>query len=184
LLRSPHIHAFYNYRTSGKRRSVLHIGHCKDKDITSVALLANSDQLLGTAQTITTGIAIHSGFGRASGLLSSADVLRTRQAFFAAELLYLLANTATKCSVALLFARLLSQRSPVKVCYGVVAICAAWGLCAALVQGVVCSRLLRTSSLEDRPDTVFSCFYSRMTNTADRAQDDFLAVSHGIQYRY
>jgi hypothetical protein len=134
---------------------VLHIGNCKDGDTTSEDLIADYYQLLGTAQTITAGIAIHSGFGRDSGFLSSADILRTRQAFFAAELLYLLANTATKCSVALLFARLLSQRSHVKVCYGVAAICTVWGLCAALVQGVVCSRVLRTSSPEDRRDMVW-----------------------------
>ena len=134
---------------------MLHIGHCKHKHRTSRGFLANYDQALGTAQTITAGVAIHSGFGRDSELLSSADVLRTRQALFAAEVLYLLANAAAKCSVALLFGRLLSQRSHVKVCYGVATICAAWGRCAALVQGVE----LRTSGFEDRRDTVCSCFY-------------------------
>jgi hypothetical protein len=109
-------------------------------------------------------------------------VLRTRQAFFVAELLYLLANTAAKCSVALLFARLLAQRSHVKVCYSAAAVCAAWGLCAAIVQGAVCSRALQISGLGDRRDTVCSCCYSRTMNIADCAQDDFLAVDHGIQH--
>ncbi|GAB7331950.1 hypothetical protein MBLNU13_g03866t1 [Cladosporium sp. NU13] len=111
---------------------------------------------LGTAQTITAGVAIHSGFGRDARPLRGADVLRTRQALFAAGLLYLLANAAAKCSVALLFARLLSKRSHVKVCYGVAAICAAWGLCAALAQGVVWSQVSRTSGYEDRRDTMTS----------------------------
>lgn len=88
-------------------------------------LLANDDQILGTAQTITAGVAIRSGFGKDYGLLTSVDVLRTRQALFAAELLYLLANAAAKCSVALLFARLFSQKSHIKVCYGLAAIGAA-----------------------------------------------------------
>lgn len=128
--------------------------HCKDIYGVLGGLLADCDQFLGTAQTITAGVAIHSGFGREYGLLSSVDVLRTRQALFAAELLYLLANAAAKCSVALLFARLLSQKSHIRVCYGVAAVCAAWGLCAALVQGVVCSQALRTSGVEDYRDTV------------------------------
>jgi hypothetical protein len=106
---------------------VLHNRHCKDKPEVPGRLLANDEQLLGTAQTITAGVAIRSGFGKDYGLLTSVDVLRTRQALFAAELLYLLANAAAKCSVALLFARLLSQKSHIKVCYGVAAICAAWG---------------------------------------------------------
>jgi len=138
---------------------VLHIGHCKHKYMISRGLLADYDQVLGTAQTITAGVAVQSGFGRDSELLSSADVLRTRQALFAAEVLYLLANAGAKCSVALLFARLLSQRSHVKVCYGVAAICAAWGICAALVRGVLWSRVLQTSGFEDRHDTVYSCCY-------------------------
>lgn len=115
---------------------MLHVRHCKDKHgVPPGRLLANYDQLLGTAQTITAGVAIHNGFGKDSGLLSSADVMHTRQALFAAELLYLLANAAAKCSVALLFARLLSQRSQVKFCYGVAVVCAVWGLCSAIVIG-------------------------------------------------
>ena len=128
--------------------------HCKDIYGVLGGLLADCDQFLCTAQTITAGVAVYSGFGREYGLLSSVDVLRTRQALFAAELLYLLANAAAKCSVALLFARLLSQKSHIRVCYGVAAVCAAWGLCAALVQGVVCSQALRTSGVEDYRDTV------------------------------
>ena len=131
--------------------------HCKDEPGVPGRPLANDDKFLGTAQTITAGVAIRSGFGKDYGLLTSVDVLRTRQALFAAELLYLLANAAAKCSVALLFARLFSQKSHIKACYGVAAIGAAWGLCAALVQGVVCSRVLRISSLEDRRDIVCSC---------------------------
>jgi hypothetical protein len=159
LLRNPYLYPFYSYRSDRNRRLVLHNRHCKDKPEVPGRLLANDEQLLGTAQTITAGVAIRSGFGKDYGLLTSVDVLRTRQALFAAELLYLLANAAAKGSVALLFARLLSQKSHIKVCYGVAAICAAWGLCAALVQGVVCSRVLRTSSFEDRRNTVCSCCY-------------------------
>ena len=161
---------------------MLHIRHCKDKHGVPGRLLADYDQLLSTAQTITAGVAIHSGFGRDSELLSSVDVLRTRQALFAAELLYLFANATAKCSVALLFARLLSQRSHVKVCYGVAAICAAWGICSALARGVVWSRVLRTSGFEDRRDTVGSYCYSRTMNRADCPQDDFLAGNYSIQH--
>jgi hypothetical protein len=161
---------------------VLRNGHCKHKRRTAGGLLVNHDQVLGTAQTITSGVAIHSGFGKDSGLLSGADLLRTHQALFAAELLYLLANAAAKCSVALLFARLLSQRSHVKVCYGVATICAAWGICAALVRGVTWSRVLQTSGFEDRRDTVGSYCYSRTMNRADCPQDDFLAGNYSIQH--
>lgn len=64
------------------------LGTVRITNTRSAGLLSDCKQLLCTAQTITTGIAIYSGFGRGFGLLSSADVLHTLQAFFAAELLY------------------------------------------------------------------------------------------------
>lgn len=61
------------------------------------------------------------------------------QVIYAAQLIYITTNALTKCSVALLLARLILLRSRLIVCYGLVAVSALWGLASFLVIAIKCT---------------------------------------------
>ena len=63
----------------------------------------------------------------------------TFQAVYVAQLLYLLTNALSKCTVALLLARIVFIRRRVYACYGVLILSCLWGVIAFLVQAIRCT---------------------------------------------
>lgn len=58
---------------------------------------------------------------------------------YAADLIYFIVNALTKCTVALLLARIVFVRRRVYACYGVVVLAFLWGVISLIVGGFQCS---------------------------------------------
>lgn len=58
---------------------------------------------------------------------------------YAADLIYFIVNALTKCTVALLLARIVFVRRRVYACYGIVVLAFLWGVISLIVAGFQCS---------------------------------------------
>ncbi|EGP88214.1 uncharacterized protein MYCGRDRAFT_109295 [Zymoseptoria tritici IPO323] len=75
----------------------------------------------GSLEMVVFGVAIHFGLGKKMEILDQTAIPYISKVIYAAQLIYITTNALTKCSVALLLARLILLRSRLIVCYGLVA---------------------------------------------------------------
>lgn len=93
----------------------------------------------GSLEMVVFGVAIHFGLGKKMEILDQTAIPYISKVIYAAQLIYITTNALTKCSVALLLARLILLRSRLIVCYGLVAVSALWGLASFLVIAIKCT---------------------------------------------
>lgn len=94
--------------------------------------------MLGLAQTAAACVAITDGFGKSLTLLDEQQIVRAEKGFFATQLLYIATNATAKCSVALLYVRLLFLSTHIRGCYAVLAVSATWGVASLMAQAIRC----------------------------------------------
>ncbi|USW54166.1 hypothetical protein Slin15195_G074850 [Septoria linicola] len=95
--------------------------------------------IFGVLQMVVSSAAISFGFGKALVLLSESQIVKASKAVYAAQLLYIITNTLTKCTVALLLARIVFVKSRVYACYGVLILSCVWGLASFLAEAIRCT---------------------------------------------
>ncbi|KAF2164019.1 hypothetical protein M409DRAFT_57116 [Zasmidium cellare ATCC 36951] len=95
--------------------------------------------IFGVIQMIVSSAAVSFGFGKALELLTEAQIDQASKAVYAAQLLYIVTNTLTKCTVALLLARIVFIKSRVYACYGVLAASVVWGVGSFLAEAIRCT---------------------------------------------
>ncbi|CAK1363244.1 unnamed protein product [Cercospora beticola] len=96
--------------------------------------------MFGMLQTTVSSVSISYGMGKALELLTESEIVKSEKAIYAAQLLYLITNMLTKCTVALLLARIVFIKSRVYACYGVLILSCVWGISAFLAQAIRCSQ--------------------------------------------
>lgn len=64
--------------------------------------------------------------------------MRAQKGLYATQLLYIATNATAKCSVALLFVRLLFLSTHIRGCYAVLAVSATWGVVSLMAQAIRC----------------------------------------------
>ncbi|EME79184.1 uncharacterized protein MYCFIDRAFT_22024, partial [Pseudocercospora fijiensis CIRAD86] len=102
-------------------------------------ILCSIATIFGVIQMIVASAAVSFGFGKALELLTDAQVAKASKAVYAAQLLYIVTNALTKCTVALLLARIVFIKSRVYACYGVLGLSALWGFASFLAQAIRCA---------------------------------------------
>ncbi|KAF7195150.1 hypothetical protein HII31_03356 [Pseudocercospora fuligena] len=105
----------------------------KDDSVCSIATI------FGVIQMIVASSAVSFGFGKALELLSESQITKASKAVYAAQLLYIVTNALTKCTVALLLARIVFIKSRVYACYGVLGLSALWGFTSFLAEAIRCT---------------------------------------------
>lgn len=91
--------------------------------------------VFGVIQMIVSASAISFGFGKALVLLTPEQIGAAEKAVY-----YIVTDTLTKCTVALLIARIVFIKSRVQACYGVVAASCIWGFASFLAEAIRCTR--------------------------------------------
>lgn len=113
-------------------------------------MLSYRSQVFGLGQTIASTVAIVNGFGKDLSLVPDAQVPRVEKSLYAAEPLYIVTVALTKCSVALLFVRLMLLRPRVVTCYALLAASVLWSIGAFLGRAIECTSPRPWTLVEDR----------------------------------
>ncbi|KAL2004969.1 hypothetical protein VTN00DRAFT_2819 [Thermoascus crustaceus] len=78
------------------------------------------------------------GFGKSKTLLDPVRISKAEKAIYAADILFVIAHTAAKASVAFLLRRLGREKRYMRLCDGVLTIISLWGFASLLAIGLKC----------------------------------------------
>ncbi|CAK4030819.1 hypothetical protein AC578_4288 [Lecanosticta acicola] len=125
-------------------------------------ILCSVSTVFGVVQAIVSAAAVSFGFGKYLELLTPSQIDRASKAIYVTQLLYIVTVALSKCTVALLLARLVFIKSRVHACYGILAASVLWGVSAFLAEAIRCTetapwRLAGSQCTNQTMDLLTSC---------------------------